>query len=163
LKLVMATKPWGFRVKHIPGSLYFKTPEQMFAALDKNDDIVVYCSNVDCRASLATIQKLLDHGYLHVSHYAGGLIDWETAGLPLDRSIGVVAGPRLGHGARLVQAALQARAHLAPLAAQLRPELLQNQLGKRLYVAHRILLPSQDEARSISAARSVRLNFRHAM
>src|SRR3954471_6981107 len=84
VKLVMAGSEWAFRTKHLPGSLHFKTPPDMFAALGKDDEIVVYCSNFDCHASLATIQKLREHGYQNVRHYAGGLIDWETAGLPLE-------------------------------------------------------------------------------
>jgi rhodanese-related sulfurtransferase len=83
-KLVMAGSSWAFRTKHLPGSLYFKTAEQMFEALQPDDEIVVYCSNLDCHASLSTIQKLLDHGYGKVSHYAGGIIAWEDAGLPLE-------------------------------------------------------------------------------
>src|SRR3954469_7919120 len=83
-KLVMASSDWAFRAKHLPGSVHFKSPEEMFAALGKDEEIVVYCSNFDCHASLATIQKLREHGYQNVRHYAGGLIDWETAGLPLE-------------------------------------------------------------------------------
>jgi rhodanese-related sulfurtransferase len=83
-KLVMASSDWGFRAKHLPGSIHFKTPEEMFAALRKDQEIVVYCSNQDCHASLATIQKLRDHGYHRVAHYPGGLIDWESAGLPIE-------------------------------------------------------------------------------
>jgi rhodanese-related sulfurtransferase len=84
IKLVMASSDWAFRAKHIPGSIHFKTPEEMFAALGKDEEIVVYCSNLDCHASLATIQKLRAHGYQNVHHYAGGLIDWEAGGLPLE-------------------------------------------------------------------------------
>jgi rhodanese-related sulfurtransferase len=83
-KLVMASSDWAFRAKHLPGSIHFKTPEEMFAGLGKDEEIVVYCSNVDCHASLATIQKLRQHGYQNVRHYAGGLIDWAAAGLPLE-------------------------------------------------------------------------------
>jgi rhodanese-related sulfurtransferase len=83
-KLVMVASNFGFRAKHIPGSLHFHTPEQMFAALGKDEPIVVYCSNADCHASLAVYQRLAEHGYRDVTHYAGGLIDWESAGLPLD-------------------------------------------------------------------------------
>ena len=83
-KLVMSAHDWAFRAKHIPGSIHFKTDREMLAGLGKDDDIVVYCSNVDCHASLATIQKLRDHGYRKVTHYRAGLIDWEDAGLPLD-------------------------------------------------------------------------------
>ncbi len=55
-----------------------------FASLRPDDEIVVYCSNADCHASLGLIQKLVEHGYRHVGHYSGGLIDWEAAGLPLE-------------------------------------------------------------------------------
>jgi rhodanese-related sulfurtransferase len=83
-KLVMASRDWAFEAKHIPGSVHFTTDAELFAGLAKSDDIVVYCSNVDCRASRWLIQKLRDHGYQNVSHYPGGLIDWEEAGLPIE-------------------------------------------------------------------------------
>src|SRR5262252_3550005 len=83
-KLVMAAHDWAFRAKHIPGSVHFKSDAELFAGLARDDDIVVYCSNIDCHASLALIQKLRDRGYEAVSHYAGGLLDWEEAGLPIE-------------------------------------------------------------------------------
>jgi rhodanese-related sulfurtransferase len=83
-KLVMAARDWAFRVKHIPGSIHFHDDAQLFAGLAPDDDIVVYCSNEDCRASMALIRKLRDHGYQKVSHYVGGLIDWEEGGLPIE-------------------------------------------------------------------------------
>jgi rhodanese-related sulfurtransferase len=83
-KLVMVSSDWAFRAKHLPGSIHFKSPDEMFGALGQGEEIVVYCSNVDCHASLATIQKLRAHGYRNVRHYPGGLIDWEAAGLPLE-------------------------------------------------------------------------------
>jgi rhodanese-related sulfurtransferase len=83
-KLVMAASDFGFRAKHIPGSLHVQTHGDAFSSLAKGDDIVVYCSNMDCNASKATIKKLVELWYGHVRHYAGGLIDWEAAGLPLE-------------------------------------------------------------------------------
>jgi rhodanese-related sulfurtransferase len=89
-KLVMAASDFGFRAKHIPGSLHFSThggPDargDRTAGLAKDDDIVVYCSNIDCNASLAAIAHLRELGYHNVRHYAGGLIDWEAAGLPVE-------------------------------------------------------------------------------
>lgn len=91
-KLVMAISPWAFRAKHIPGSLHFDTPAQMLAGLGKNDEIVVYCSNLDCHASIAAYKNLIAHGYTNVRHYRGGIIDWEAAGLPLEGDW--VAGPK---------------------------------------------------------------------
>ena len=85
-KLAMAASDFAFRAKHIPGSIQLRTHAGTVAPLNvsKDDDVVVYCSNVDCNASKAAIKKLLELGYMHVSHYAGGLIDWEAAGLPLE-------------------------------------------------------------------------------
>ena len=95
-RLVMAASDFGFRAKHIPGSIHLNTHPTHgaradgFSGLGKDDDIVVYCSNVDCNASLAAIKMLLERGYRKVSHYAGGLIDWEAARLPVE---GDWAGP----------------------------------------------------------------------
>jgi rhodanese-related sulfurtransferase len=83
-KLVMAASDFGFRAKHIPGSLHVNPRSESFAGLAKDDDIVVYCSNVDCVASSAVIKQLRERGYQRVSHYPGGLIDWEEAGLPVE-------------------------------------------------------------------------------
>ena len=83
-KLVMAGHDWAFGAKHIPGSIHFRTDQEMFSSLGQDDDIVVYCSNLDCNASRALIKRLLDHGYRRLAHYRGGLIDWEDAGWSLD-------------------------------------------------------------------------------
>jgi rhodanese-related sulfurtransferase len=84
IKLIMALNRWAYEAKHIPGSLHFDTPEQLYAAVQPDDDIVVYCSNVDCLSSVALYRDLLERGYGNVRRYAGGLIDWEDAGLPLE-------------------------------------------------------------------------------
>ena len=85
-KLIMALNRWAFDAKHIPGSLHFDTPEALRAAVGPDDEIVVYCSNVDCLSSVAVYRDLVRHGYTNVRRYAGGLIDWEDAGLPLEGS-----------------------------------------------------------------------------
>jgi len=84
MKLVMCLNEWAFRAKHIPGSIHFNTPDEMLAGLQKDDEIVVYCSNPDCLASLAAYHRLADHGYTNVRRYSGGLVDWENAGFPLE-------------------------------------------------------------------------------
>jgi rhodanese-related sulfurtransferase len=84
MQLIMSLNEWAFQAKHIPGSIHFNTPDEMFSALQKNDEIVVYCSNPQCLASLVVYHRLLDHGYTNVRRYAGGLVDWENAGLPLE-------------------------------------------------------------------------------
>ena len=84
VKLIMALNSWAFDAKHIPGSLHFDTPEELYTAVDPDEEVVVYCSNVDCLASVALYWALIDLGYSRVRRYAGGLIDWEDAGLPLE-------------------------------------------------------------------------------
>ena len=84
LKLVMTLNEWAYRAKHIPSSLHFNNSDEMLAALKKDDEIVVYCSNVACLGSVAAYYFLVDHGYTNVRRFAGGLIEWEDAGLPLE-------------------------------------------------------------------------------
>ena len=85
-KLVMALNRWAYDAKRIPGSLHFDTPEALYAALKPDDEIVVYCSQVDCLSSVAMYRDLVRRGYRNVRRYAGGLLDWEDAGLPLEGS-----------------------------------------------------------------------------
>ena len=90
LKLIMALNRWAFDAKHIPGSVHFDSPDQLYAAVHPEDEVVVYCSEVDCLSSVAMYRDLVARGYRNVRRYAGGLLDWEDAGLPLE---GVFATP----------------------------------------------------------------------
>jgi rhodanese-related sulfurtransferase len=83
-RLVMALNQWAFDAKHIPGSEHFNTPDELYASLDPSEEVVVYCTNVDCHASIALYHELVDRGYRNVRRYAGGLADWEDAGLALE-------------------------------------------------------------------------------
>jgi rhodanese-related sulfurtransferase len=82
--LIMALNRWAFDAKHIPGSLHFDTPDELYAAVRPDDEVVVYCSTVDCLSSVALYRDLVARGYRDVRRYAGGLLDWEDAGLPLE-------------------------------------------------------------------------------
>ena len=83
-KLIMALNRWAYDSKHIPGSLHFDTPAELYAAVRPEDEVVVYCSNVDCLSSVALYRDLVRRGYQNVRRYSGGLLDWEDAGLPLE-------------------------------------------------------------------------------
>ena len=82
-RLVMALAEWAYQAKHIPGSIHFATMKEAIHSLNKDDEIVVYCSDENCIASTALGQLLERNGYPHVLHYSGGLQDWELAGYPL--------------------------------------------------------------------------------
>jgi len=84
LKLIMALNRWAYDAKHIPGSLHFDTADELYAAVVPDDEIVVYCSHVDCLSSVALYRDLVRRGYRNVRRYAGGLLDWEDAGFPLE-------------------------------------------------------------------------------
>jgi rhodanese-related sulfurtransferase len=84
IKLVMALNRWAFDAKHILGSLHFDDPDDLYSALHKDEEIIVYCSNVDCLSSVALYRALVSRGYRKVRRYAGGLLDWEEAGFPLE-------------------------------------------------------------------------------
>ena len=84
IKLVFALGSWQYRAKHIPGSLHFDDPEETLQVLDQDDEIIVYCANPACPASIFAYHFLLDHGYKNVRRYAGGLLEWEDAGYPLE-------------------------------------------------------------------------------
>jgi rhodanese-related sulfurtransferase len=84
IKLVMALNRWAYDAKHIPGSLHFDDPDDLYSSLHKDDEIIVYCSNVDCLSSVALYRALVERGYRNVRRYAGGLLDWEAAGLTLE-------------------------------------------------------------------------------
>ena len=83
-KLVMALNHWAFEAKHIPTSIHFDTPAELYAAVHPTDEVVVYCSQVDCLSSVAMYRDLVKRGYTNVRRYSGGLMEWEDSGLPLE-------------------------------------------------------------------------------
>jgi rhodanese-related sulfurtransferase len=60
------------------------TPEEAFAILDPDDEIILYCFDPACMNSSRAYEVLEQHGYRRLRHYSGGLVDWEAAGYPLE-------------------------------------------------------------------------------
>ena len=83
-KLIMALNRWAYDAKHIPGSIHFDAPDDLYRSVKPDEEVVVYCSNVDCLSSVALYRDLVRRGYGNVRRYSGGLLDWEDAGLPLE-------------------------------------------------------------------------------
>ena len=83
-KLVMTLSGFAYRSKHIPSSLHFETVEEAAAALEREDEIVVYCADVHCVASIYAYRFLEREGFTRVRRYAGGVADWEEAGYRLE-------------------------------------------------------------------------------
>ncbi len=83
-KLVNALGEWAFNAKHIPGSINISKIEDAKKRLDPSDEIIIYCSNPSCIASIIGYQLLTNMGYKNVRRYAGGIEDWQKAGYPLE-------------------------------------------------------------------------------
>ena len=88
--LIDALSPESFCAHHIPGSI--NIPEnklQEFAELvlpDKDQEVIVYCKNRECKASGRAAEILANLGYTNVIHYAGGLEGWKQDGFDLVES-----------------------------------------------------------------------------
>ena len=100
LKLLFVLGEWQYRTAHIPGSANLPCSPDLYRSEDTlkglkpDDDIVVYCSNKTCWASIAVYHYLVSRGYRNVRRYAGGLEDWEHAGYPLDGEM-AASNPRM--------------------------------------------------------------------
>jgi rhodanese-related sulfurtransferase len=53
---------------------------------DRDASIVTYCANIACRNSEVVADRLRRLGYTNVRKYREGIEDWESAGLPIERS-----------------------------------------------------------------------------
>ena len=82
--LIMTLHEWAFRATRIPGSVHFNSHDEAVAALGKDDEIVVYCSDPACVASQFAYRALREEGYTNVRRYEGGLSDWTAAGYALE-------------------------------------------------------------------------------
>jgi rhodanese-related sulfurtransferase len=52
--------------------------------LDKSTPVIVYCKNLECKASMKACEQLVEMGYKNVSDYEKGLEEWMQLGYPLD-------------------------------------------------------------------------------
>jgi rhodanese-related sulfurtransferase len=82
--LINCLDEWMFRAKRIPGSILFESLKNVLETLDPEKEVIVYCSNFGCTASVMVYQLLVDHCFRKVTHYPGGIADWEDAGYPLE-------------------------------------------------------------------------------
>ena len=86
--LVDARSPMAFAQSHLPGAVNLPliwVDEQARRRIPDGDaEIVVYCEGADCHSSDEVAARLLQLGYVNVSHYEEGHRGWCDAGLALD-------------------------------------------------------------------------------
>jgi adenylyltransferase/sulfurtransferase len=83
ITLINALEPQKFAAMHIPHSLNIVLREDIERQLDKNDVIVVYCTDFSCNKSVILYQLLEVLGYSKVCRFAGGIREWDSEGFPL--------------------------------------------------------------------------------
>ena len=69
-KLINCLDDWMFRAKRIPGSIHFESLKHALDTLDPKEEVIVYCSNFGCTASVLVYQQLVDHGFQNESYGA---------------------------------------------------------------------------------------------
>jgi len=81
---------------HIKGSINisFEDFAQRMSSLNKNDEIIIYCSNYQCTASGYAVEMLQKQGFKKVAAYEAGMAAWYQEGLPVE---GVCKQPYLMH------------------------------------------------------------------
>ena len=82
--LAMTLDEYAFQCKRIPGSICLPKKEDAIRLFEPQDEIVVYCTNEICSASIMAFHFLVGKGFKDVRRYAGGLQDWEEGGFPLE-------------------------------------------------------------------------------
>jgi rhodanese-related sulfurtransferase len=87
VRLVMALDRQAYDRLHIPSSLHFDDVEEAVKQLDPHDEVIVYCSNPLCSASVHAYMLLHSRGFNNLYRFAGGLEEWSEAGYPLEGSL----------------------------------------------------------------------------
>lgn len=81
-----------YQAEHLPGAINIPHDQiQANAASlipDKNEQVVVYCANAECKNSHMAAETLRKLGYSSVYEYTEGKKDWKEAGLPLEAGKG---------------------------------------------------------------------------
>lgn len=81
--LVMAMDRPRYEMAHIDGSIDLETFLAMSPGLSPDTEIIVYCTDPACAASMLGAAMIAKAGFTNVRRYAGGLSGWVAAGLPL--------------------------------------------------------------------------------
>jgi rhodanese-related sulfurtransferase len=86
--VVDALAPLSYAARHLPGAINIppgRVDELAGSRIpDFDAEVVVYCADAGCDASVEVAARLIELGYRNVRHYSGGKRDWADAGLPFE-------------------------------------------------------------------------------
>lgn len=87
VQVVMALTRWAFDRLHISGSQALESWMETIGRYDQDQEVVVYCTNPNCPASLRAYYFLQMLGFERVRRFAGGIEEWMEAGYPVEGSL----------------------------------------------------------------------------
>ncbi len=88
LVVIEVLSPEAYAEGHLPGAVNMPLAEIGHKAKERyglDQELVVYCGSFECTASPMAAEKLERLGFRNVWDYAGGKLDWEEAGYPLEK------------------------------------------------------------------------------
>lgn len=86
--LIEVLEPAQYRLEHIRGAINIALREIGYRAKQRfrlDQELILYCSGPQCKASGMAAEKLETVGFSNVFHYAGGKQEWKEAGYPMTR------------------------------------------------------------------------------
>ena len=72
-----------WKQSHIPGAINLRL-NYLMELLDKDEEAVFYCGEIDCKLSANASAYALTQGYERVYYFPEGLPGWKAAGYPLE-------------------------------------------------------------------------------
>ncbi len=84
--LVDARENEDYRKMHIPGAISIPVDDadKLSDGMDRDKDVIIYCSGLMCDASTDVAAILHKKGFKKVSEYRGGIQDWVAGGNPTE-------------------------------------------------------------------------------
>ena len=125
LHVLNVLDPEQYNECHIPGSLnvpYDKVAEYA-QSLDKNAEVVVYCSNYQCSASSQVAKQLRELGFENVAVYEGGTAEWYQRGNQVEGAVAQGA-PASEYLTKVVERPADVNAEVAVISADALKEKL---------------------------------------
>jgi rhodanese-related sulfurtransferase len=92
LKLVEVLPESSYREFHLRGAINVPLSDDFEARIlqeipDKNQTVIVYSLNFECKNSEQAVCRLMVLGYQNVYNYEPGKIDWNAAQLPVEKGL----------------------------------------------------------------------------
>jgi len=92
-KIIDARTADSYREGHIPGAIlleYYdmgKYLEKVLPRLSMDEDVMIYCSGINCDDSELLARELYAMGFTRLFVYKGGFEEWEAHGLPVEKGL----------------------------------------------------------------------------